>query len=466
VKSAVETLEPTKVKLTIELDGDDLAPAIKDAYRQIAQEISIPGFRKGKAPARLIDQRVGRGAVIEQALNEALGGFYAAALQENDLRPMARPEIDMVTPPDPAEENPSMVFTAEVEVKPKFDLPDLAEVTVEVDPVEVTDAAVEEQLTLLRERFATLVGVDRPAQDGDFVVMDMTAVIGDEEIDSVSGVSYQIGSQTMLDGLDEALTGLSAGETTTFNSPLAGGPRQGEEALVTVTVQQVKERDLPEANDEFAEMASSFDTIGELRDDLREQVAQMAERAQLVQAQERLISTLLDTVDIPVPDGVVTADALKHLEARGIPAADEALAEAKTEAAREVRTQLLADALAVKLEIRPTEVDFANFVVTMAQRYGVEPEQFVAALRSSGEGAEFYQELARNQAMVEALRNVKVVDSDGKSVDVASKLPAPARAGSETADQEQGEPAAADSEDYAVDEIEVDLSDFDELEQG
>jgi trigger factor len=263
VKSAVETLDPTKVKLTVEVDYDELMPSIDHAYKHIAEQVNVPGFRKGKVPPRIIEQRVGWGAVIEHAVNDALSGFYRQAANEASLRPLGQPEVDVTEVPAKAGEG-QLKFTAEVEVRPEIELPQLDGLDVTVESTSVTDEDIAERLDALRERFGTLVGVDRPAVDGDYIVIDLKALIGDQEVDSVSGVSYQIGSGNMLEGLDEALTGLSAGETTTFRAPLAGGEHEGQEAEVTVTAQTVKQRDLPEPDDDFAQLASEFDTLDEL----------------------------------------------------------------------------------------------------------------------------------------------------------------------------------------------------------
>src|SRR5665647_3259922 len=252
VKSAVETLDATTVKLTVEVSHDELKPSIDHAYEHVGSQVAIPGFRKGKVPPRILDQRVGRATIIEHAVNDGLPTFYRQAITEANLRPLGQPEIEVTAVPALTDADGGLSFTAQVEVRPELDLPDLAGLTVTVDDVTVAEEDVDARLDALRERFGSLVGVDRPAADGDYVVVDLRAVIGDEEIDSVSGISYQIGSGNLLEGLDEALSGLSAGETTTFQAPLAGGEHAGKTAQVTVTATSVKERDLPAADDEFA----------------------------------------------------------------------------------------------------------------------------------------------------------------------------------------------------------------------
>ncbi|MDR2567014.1 MAG: trigger factor [Bifidobacteriaceae bacterium] len=426
MKSAVESLEPTKVKLTVEIEPDDLKPALERAYKEIAGQISVPGFRPGKVPATIIDRRVGRGAVIEQAINDSLNDWYRSALQEHDLAPMAQAEVDLSKQPDPAAAEPEFEFTATVEIRPEIAIPDLTKVKVQVGLAQASDEDVDRLVDGLRERFASLKTVDRPAQDGDFVTIDLRAEIDGKEIDSVSGISYQIGAGNMLEGLDEALDGLSADEVTTFNSPLAGGDREGEEALVTVKLDAVKERELPVADDEFAEMASEFDTIEELRGDLRREADQQAERDQIVQAQDKLIDHLLETLDFPAPGGVVEKDAEARLERDGKSKEDkDALAEYKADSTKAIRTELLMDALVKHFEVTADQRELVRFVVPMALRYGIDPTEFLNAAVRSGELPHFYAELLRNKAAVEALKQIAVEDADGQAIDVKARLAAP-----------------------------------------
>jgi trigger factor len=259
VKSAVETLSPTRAKLTVEVPFEELGPSLDAAYKQIAQQINVPGFRRGKVPPLVIDRQVGRGAVLDQAINEVVPQKYVEALQANSLQPLAQPEIEVTK----FEDHETLEFTAEVDVRPEITLPSYDGIEADVDDIELTDADVEEQVQALRERFATLVDVERPTADGDFVVIDLAATKDGEAIEGaeVSGMSYQIGRGGMLEGLDEALVGMSAGESKTFQSQLVGGDLVGQDVDVAVTVSQVQEQELPELDDEFAQMASEFDTV-------------------------------------------------------------------------------------------------------------------------------------------------------------------------------------------------------------
>ncbi|MDR2722125.1 MAG: trigger factor [Cellulomonadaceae bacterium] len=419
MKSAVETLEPTKVKLTVEVAYDELKPAIDAAYKTIAGQITVPGFRKGHVPARIIDQRVGWGAVVETAVNDSLGKWYGQAAQENSLRPMGQPDVEVTEIPEKAGEG-QVAFAATVEVRPDIDIPDLSTLNVTVDSAQVTDETLNERLDALRERFGTLVGTDRPAADGDYVTIDLKAVIGDEEIDSVSGVNYQIGSGNMLDGLDEALTGLSAGETTTFTSNLAGGDHEGEEASVTVTASQVKERDLPELNDDFAQMASEFDTLDELKADLREQAGQQLVQGQAVDAREKLVEALIEKIEIPVPAGVVEAEVTRHLEQEGRLEDDEHRTEVTADASKAITQQILLDTLAEKLDVKVAQGELIDFLVGASRQYGMEPQEFISTLDQSGQIPAMVAELARSKATAMALRGIEVKDTDGKVVDLTA----------------------------------------------
>nr|WP_206154298.1 trigger factor [Cellulosimicrobium aquatile] len=417
VKSAVETLDPTKVKLTVEVEYDELKPSIDHAYKHIAEQVNIPGFRKGKVPPRVIDQRVGWGAVIEHAVNDALSGFYRQAASEENLRPLGQPEVEVTEIPAKAGEG-QLVFTAEVEVRPEITLPALDSLAITVEPAEVTDEDVTERLDALRERFGTLVGVDRPAAEGDFVVLDLKAEIDGEEVDSVSGVSYQIGSGNMLEGLDEALTGLSAEETTTFNAPLAGGEHEGKEAAVTVTATSVKQRDLPEADDDFAQLASEFDTLEELTADLREQVASIKTSNQAVAARDELLKALNDAVEIPVPAGAVEAEVHRHLESEGRLEDDTHRAEVTVEATDALRNQILLDTLAEQLEIKVAQNELLEYLVSASRQYGMDPNQFIQSLDQGGQIPAMVGEVARSKSLAVALRQIEVKDTAGNVVDL------------------------------------------------
>ena len=419
MKSAVETLEPTKIKLSVEVDFAELKPSGDKAYKEIASQVTIPGFRKGKVPARIIDQRVGWGAVIEQAINEAMPRLYSEAVTEANVRPLGQPDVSVDEIPAKAGEG-QLKFTATVEVRPEVELPELTTFTVSVPSAVVTDDDVAERLDALRERFGTLVGVDRPAATGDFTVIDLKATIGDDEIDSVTGISYQIGSGNMLDGLDEALVGLSAGETTTFNTKLAGGDHAGEEALVTVTATAVKERELPDADDDFAQMASEFDTLAELKDDLRTQVTSIKAQNQAIQARESLLEQLLGSVEVPLPAGVIKAQVDRHLGDEHRADDDSHRAEVVADAEKALTTQIVMDTLAEKLEVTVAQGELIDYLLQGARQYQMDPQEFIKAIDSSGQIPAMVAEVARSKALAVALRQIPVKDTDGNVVDLST----------------------------------------------
>jgi trigger factor len=422
VKSAVETLNPTRVKLTIEVPFDELKPSLDAAYKTIGNQVNVPGFRKGKVPPRIIDQRIGRGVVLEEAVNSALPGFYAQAVEESDVRPLGQPEVDVTELPDPASGG-ELKFTAEVDVRPEVLLPDLTAIEITVDDVVVSDEDVDARVGSLQARFGTLVPIDRPVGSDDFVSIDISAEIDGEQIDNVKGVSYQVGTGTMLEGLDDALRDLSAGESTTFAAPLAGGDRAGQEAQVTVTVQAVKERQLPELDDDFAQLASEFDTLDELRDDLRGQAARSKQFEQALQARERLLDHLLESVEIPIPEGLVSAEVHRHLESESRLEDDEHRSEVEEETRSVFRTQLLLDAVAEAEQVSVGQQELIEYLVMSAQEYGMDPNEFAKTMDEAGQVPAMVGEVARRKGLAGVLSRATVKDASGNIVDLEALAP-------------------------------------------
>jgi trigger factor len=402
--------------MTVEVPYEELKPSLDTAYATIGQQIQVPGFRRGKVPARIIDQRVGRGAVLQEAVNEALPKFYGQAIDDNNVRPLGQPEIDVTDVP--AQEGQELKFTVEVEVRPEITLPDYSGIQVEVDAVAATEEDVEERLTTLRQRFGTLKGVDRAVENGDFVSIDLRATIGDQEIDAVTGVSYEVGSKNMLEGLDEALLGMAAGETKTFIAPLAGGDNEGQEAECVVTVQSVKERELPELDDEFAQLASEFDTLDELRGDVVEQAEQAKRFEQGIQARDRILEQLMDSVDVPVPDGVVETEVYSHLEGESRLDDDEHRAEVDANTRKALKAQLLLDAIVEKEEIQVQQPELVEYIVMSAQQYGMDPNQFAQTIDQQGQVPAMVAEVARRKALAHVLEQARVVDTTGAEIDL------------------------------------------------
>ena len=436
MKSAVETLSPTRVKLTIEVSAEEFQPSLDEAYKTIGTQIQVPGFRRGKVPARIIDQRLGKGAVLQEAVNDAMPKFYGQALEEHSVRPLGQPEVDVTEVP--VEDGQSLVFTAEVDKSPEIDLPDFATLAVEVDAVTVEDADIDERLTTLRQRFGTLKGVERAAATGDFVSIDLSAQIGGEEIDTVTGVSYEVGAGNMLDGMDEALVGMSAGETKTFSAPLAGGEHAGEAAECTITVQSVKERELPELDDEFAQLASEFDTLQELKADLVKDAERGKRFGQGLQARDKVMQALLDAVEIPIPEGIVEAEVNHHLEGEGRLEDAEHRAEVDAETRKGLATQFLLDAIVEKHEIRVEQPELIEYLIMSAQQYGMDPNQFAQAIDAQGQIRAMVGEVARRKALAKVLEQATVTDTRGEKVDLESVM-APSAAMAHDHDHDHGD---------------------------
>ena len=438
MKSAVETLNPTRVKLTVDVTAEELQPSIDKAYKTIGQQVQIPGFRKGKVPTKLIEQRFGRAAVIQEAVNEALPELYTQAVTENNVRPLGQPEVDIVE--FPLEDGQKLSFTAELDVRPEITLPSFDSLKVEVDPISVSDTDIEERLTELQQRFGALVGADRAAEKGDFVSIDLSAKINGEEIDSVSGVSYEIGSGNMLDGLDDAIIGLKAGEEATFTAPLAGGEHEGEDADCTVKVESVKVRELPELDDEFAQLASSFDTLDELKADLRGEVERSKKFEQGVQARDKVLEALLEAVEIPVPESIVTEEVNNHLQGEGRNDDDEHRNEVEENTRKALRTQLLLDEIVEKQEVQVGQEELIEYLIMSAQQYGMDPNTFAQALDAQGQVPAIMGEVARRKALATVLESASVTDTDGNVVDLNEAVDT----GDDSDDDTEGEDAAAE----------------------
>ncbi|MFE4227137.1 trigger factor [Arthrobacter sp. NPDC056886] len=424
MKSAVENLTPTRVKLNVEVPFEELKPSIAEAYKTVASQIQVPGFRKGKVPSKLIDQRVGRGYVLETAINEGLNGWYQAAVQETGIRPLSRPEVEITEVPDPSATDGELKFHAEVDIRPEIELPDYAGIKVEVAAAESSDADVDKALDELRGRFGTLKSVDRPAADGDFLTIDIAASIDGADVDSASGLSYQVGAGTMLEGLDEAVTGLSADEDAIFDTTLVGGEHAGEAAQVKVTVKAVKERELPTADDDFAQLASEFDTLAELREDLAKQAAESKVVEQGVEARDKVLDKLVELVEVPVPASIVEEQLEQHFNAEnahgeGEHDTEEHRAEVKANTERAFQNEVILDAIAEKEEVNVSQNELIDYIVTTASQYGMDPNQFAQIIDQSGQVPMMVSEVRRRKALAVVLGQAEVTDSEGNKVDLS-----------------------------------------------
>ncbi|HEX3898176.1 MAG TPA: trigger factor [Mycobacteriales bacterium] len=433
MKSAVETLGPTRVKLTVEVPFDELEPALTAAYRKIGQQVRIKGFRPGKVPARLIDQHVGRGAVLEEAVNESLPTFYSNAVREQELEILGHPEIEVTNFAD----GDQLAFTAEVDVRPEIELPDYDGLPISVEDADVDEADVEQQLEGLRDRFATLAGVERAVASGDFVSIDLAAVLDGKPVEdaSANNLSYEVGSDALVSGLDDAVIGLAAGESKDFDTQLRSGEDGGEAATATVTVRAVKEKQVPELDDDFAQTASEFDTIDELRADVRDRFARVKALTQGVQAREKVLETLLEKIEVPVPEHVLhdevhyrQGELESQLEAAGITKDDYAKAEDTTpeaidseleeNAAKAIRSQFILDAIAKKEEVGVDESDLTEEIVRRAARSGMRADAYAQQIVNAGALGSLMSDILRGKALAMVMERAKITDASGRPVDL------------------------------------------------
>ena len=452
MKISVRNLEPTKVKLTVTVEPEELNPYLDAARKEIAKQVNVPGFRKGHVPGKIIDQRIGFAAVAGEAVNDAVPELYSKALDEKKIRPMAQPEFDVQDVPQSANDETKLKFTATVERRPDIELPEIDGLEIAISKPEVKDEDVDKRLETLRQRFGTLVGVDRPAAKGDFANIDLTAEIDGETVDSQEGVSYELGSNTMLDGLDEALDGLSAGEETTFEGTLEAGEHEGQKATVKVKVNSVKAEELPELNDEFASEASEFDTLDELKADIRKAAAQDAEGRQATEARDAFIAKLQEGLEIPVPKGVkanMVEEQLKGMTPDPEKATKEQKAQAEETVEKDLRDQMVLDALAEKLDVQVSQSDVFNFLASIAQQYGMDPNNFIQAIIKNGQLGSAVQEVGRSKGLLSGMRAV-TFKSEGETLDLSAFL-------GEAAEDEESESVEAASAAAAVaDELAAD----------
>jgi trigger factor len=463
VKTDVEELSATRVRITVEVPFDELKPSLDHAYREVGRQVRIPGFRPGHVPRQVLDQRVGRAAVLEHAINDAVPDLYLKAVRDAEVAALGQPELEITT----LDDGNQIAFTAEVDVRPSFEIPDLSELQVVVDDAEVGPDQVEEYLRALRERFASLRGAERPAQTGDYVSIDLSAQVDGKPVEDAqaTGISYEVGSGNMLDGLDEVLQGMSADETATFQTELVGGEFAGQQADVTVTVRSVKVKDLPELDDDFAQSASEFNTVGELRANTRKQMETVRKVGQAGQARDRAIEALLARIDMPLPETIVDHEIVHrreslesdldqagltmeaYAESRQVSAAD-LEKEIADDVRRSVKARFILDRLAEQENLGVEQDELGRYVTQLAYQQGVAPDQFIRQLSSSGQLTAVVADVVRSKAADLLAARVKVTDESGRKVDIAG--PEAAEAGTEGAEAEgldAERPEAAEADD-------------------
>ena len=430
MKSSVENLSPTRVRFDISIEFNEMSEHVADAYKKVASQVNIPGFRKGKVPPAMIDQRVGRGAVLDEAINAALPDFYTQAAREHKIAVIGRPEVDIKEFVD----NEKLNFTIEVDVRPEIKLPDFSSIEIKVDDVAVTQAEIDEQVDSLRARFGTLHIVERAAKTGDFVSIDLVAKVNGEEVEggTANDISYEVGSNSMVEGLDEAVAGLNSGESKVFETTLLG-MQEGETGSVTVTVKSVKERELPALDDAFAKLASEFDTLAELKEDIAKRLERVKALEQGAQARDKLVDKLLSELEIPVPDKIVEEEIHAHLEREGRLDDAEHRAEVDRDTRQMFKQDFLLDEVVKTEAVEVTEIELTEYVMRTASRYGMAPQDFANRVTQSGGINQMLAEVARAKALANILNRVSVVTESGKKVDLEAL--APKRATEPTAEE-------------------------------
>jgi trigger factor len=441
VKTDVEELSPTRVRLSVEVPFEELKPSLDKAYREVGRQVRIPGFRPGRVPPPVLDRRVGRDVILGQAVNDAMPDLYAKAVADGDIYALGEPDVQITS----IEYGKELTFTVEVDVRPRFDLPDLAGLAVTVDDTLVTPDEVAEYLASLQERFASLKSVQRPVENDDYTSIDLSGSVDGKPVEDAqaSGLSYQVGSGSLLDGLDQALIGMSAGESATFRTELAGGEFAGREADVTVTVHSVKVKEVPGLDDDFAQLASEFDTLGELRADTRAQLERMKSVQQVVQARDRALDAALDKIDIPLPEAVVQHEAdhnrdsvLEQLDRAGATldgylemsnqTQEQFELDLQRRARRAVKITLVLDQLAREEELGVDQAELSEYITRQAEQMGVAPDRLAKQLADSDQLSGTVGEVLRRKAMNLIAERVKVTDTSGHPVDIKAALNAPA----------------------------------------
>ncbi|MGY1661006.1 trigger factor [Geodermatophilus sp. SYSU D00705] len=464
MKSTIEELGPTRVRMAIEVPWGDLDHAFGEVYKELGRQVRVPGFRPGKVPNRVLDQRIGRPVVLEQVVQHAIPEVYSEVVRENQVRVLGQPDIEVTR----LDDNDTLAFTAEVDVAPKVELPSLDELSVTVDDVEVTDEEIDEQISVMRERFAMLTAVDRAVEEGDFVSIDLEAKLDGEVLEdgSTTGMSYEVGSGNLMEGLDDAVRGLSVDESKTFRTALLNGPDAGREADVTVTVRSVKTKELPELDDEFASTASEFDTLEELRDDVRTRLSRTKVLQQGAQARDKLIEHLIESVEVPVPENLVAREVEwrnqsmqaqlqqagmdwdAFLQMSGVTDREAYDADQRKNIEEAVRTQFILDAVADAREVTVDNEDLSAQIMAQAQRNRMSPEQYAQQLQQGGNIAEFVADVRRTKALAQLLEQTTITDASGNVVDLEALRPRTVQA----ADAAAESTAAESTEDEAAED--------------
>lgn len=439
MQTTVEETDKHTVRLTVEVDPERFGKDLDRAYRKVAQEVRIPGFRKGKVPRRIIDAQIGKEAVLGEFLEDSVPAYYREALRENELAPIAEPDIDL----QQVEEGKPFVFSVVVEVRPRLQLEDddYKGLEVERPSVEVTDAEVDDLLGSLRERFAELETVQRPAARGDYVVIDLRATVHDQEVPEATRPDflYEVGAGEFTGALDEQLEGKRAGEILKFNAELDQrfGERAGQEVSFQVLLKEVKGKNLPAADDAFAKTASEFDTLEELRQALREQIGKNKERSADAEVRDRVLKTLVDATQVDLPETLVdeeTEHRVQHARERaeqlgisleqllGLQGTDELRfrADAREHAIRAIVADLVLEGVARKEDLQVTAEELGQEIGQLAQALGREPKEVAKSLDRSGQVVALAGDIIRSKALDVLVEHANVTPEGGATPEITA----------------------------------------------
>jgi trigger factor len=466
VRTSVEPLDGNRVKLSIEVDEVEFDKALDAAFRKLAQQMRVPGFRPGKAPRRLIEARYGPQVARQEALREALPEYYEQALRENDITPVAAPEIDITA----GQEEGPVVFDAVVEVMPAVSVAGYEGLRVVLPSIEVDEREVEKQVDKLREQFGELQPVSRPARDGDHVSMDRKVTRHDQVLLAAEDELYEVGKGTIAEQLDRELRGKRAGDILRFNASFrdesGGEGEEAGEATFTVLVKEVRETVLPEVTDEWASEASEFETVAELREDIRRRMDAVKRLQAALQVRDKVVEALVELVDEDMPEALVAreverrvenlahrlshqgATIAQYLEATG-QSEQELVAGLQAEAVAALKADLALQAVAEQEAIEVTDEEVEAEIVEMAQRRDEKPAALRRRLQNEGELPAVRSGLRKTKALEWLVERTEYVDEDGRVIDrseLEPRLPEVSAASAEMANDVNPQAESLDPE--------------------
>ena len=436
MQTTVETTDRHVVRLSVEVPPEEFAKDLDRAYRKVANQVKIPGFRKGKVPRQIIDARIGRDAVVEEFLHDAVPAYYIKAVREHELAPIADPEFEPELHDIQVRDGTPIRFTATVEVRPRLHLEPEQYKGIKVDAPsgEPTEHEIDQYIDALRDRFAELEAVSRPARPGDYALADVRATVHDREIAEASRLGFltEVGSEELVPELDKELEGKRKGEIVKFNAKLPdrfGPDLAGTEVTFTAIVKEVKSKRLPDADDEFAKTASEFDTLQELREDARAKMRAYKEADVRVEVRDRVLQKLVDQVDVELPERLVdeeTEDRVQRAERRASQAGttlDAALAtegwdelrfrsDARAHAIRGLKADLVLEAVARAEDIQASNEDLEREIVALGQATDRDPREVARIIERSGQVTSLASDIIRSKALDLLVESADVTEQD------------------------------------------------------